>query len=171
MADKNKSKLIIGLGLIVLSYLFVAVILYFMGDANRKNNEKLATLQVQLTNLMSEQSSRELKPADASLTKREPINIDDFLAKAESIYGKAELDRKEGVLWVDRKGGQFMVSLGAVNGLKAGSRLGIYDGDNKIGDVIVQDPFDLVAYVNPVEKSIKDFEKNYYRAASKNNQK
>ena len=168
MADKNKSKLIIGLSLIIVSFVCVAVILYFIGRANRMNVEKLSSLEVQLANLIAEKAEGQMSQSDFNRVKRTPINEAEFLSRAESIYGKGELDRKEGILWIDRKSSLYMITLGAVNGLKAGSNLSIYEGDTKIGDVAVHTPFDIISYVQPVGKSLVDLNKNYYRVVVKN---
>ncbi len=96
---------------------------------------------------------------------RGPIALDDVLTRSETIYGKSALDRKDGILWIDRNSSICLVTLGRVNGLEDGSRLSIFEGDKKVGDCVVDTSLDLVAYVSFVEKSLDDFKSNYYRVA------
>ena len=167
MADKNKFKLMVGLALIFISFLCVVVIVYFMGQANKTNTEKIAYLQVQLTNLIAEKAVGQLKAVDASRVKREPVTLENVLGKSENGANPQELDRKEGILWIDRQTSKFTITLGRANGLSEGSPVTIFDGDKKIDDVIVQNTFDIISYVKPQEKKIGDFEKNYYRVEIK----
>ena len=166
MADKNKSTLIAGISLIVVSFFCVAVLVYFMGRANKQNSEKLGSLEVQLANLMIEKAENEMSADDYARVKRPKIDTEDFMAKAESIYGEDELKRKEGVFWIDRKVSVCMVTLGKVNGVESGTSLNLYDGDTLVGKAVVDTTFDIVSYVKPVGKPIKDFDKSYYRAVN-----
>jgi hypothetical protein len=165
MADKNKTFLLAGLSLIVFSFFCVAAILYVIGQKNQTDAKRVASLQVELSNLMVGKGRKELKRSDAVLTEREPIDLDEFLAKAETIYGPQELQRKEGIMWIDRKSSQCMINLGVVNGLTEGSRLKIYDGDKTLGEVSVQMPLDVISYVQPVDKTLVDFSNDYYRVS------
>src|SRR3989338_494030 len=99
MADKNRLKLIVGLSLILVSFVCVAAILYFMGKTNKENAEKLASLEVQLANLIVEKAEGQMRSADFRRARGEPVSLEDFLSRAEDIYGKEELNRKEGILW------------------------------------------------------------------------
>ncbi len=163
MADKIKIKLIIGFSLVAVAFICVAAILFFLGGVNQENQEKAAALEVRLANSIAEKADANLNEEDAMRVKRTPVKLEDFLARAESIYGKQEMNRKEGVFWVDRKSSSMMVNLGAVNGLRPGSALGVYEGESKIADVTVVSTLDLISYVNPVEKKLDDFKNNYYR--------
>ena len=165
MADKNKTILLAGLSLIIFSFLCAAVILYIIGQKNQTNAQKIASLEVQLANSMLEKGQKNLKRSDSVLTGREPINLEDFLAKAQSIYGPQELQRRDGILWIDRKSDQCMINLGIANGLTEGSRLQIYDGDKKLGEVTVEKPLDIISYVKPVDKTLEEFTSNYYRVS------
>ena len=165
MADKNKSKLIIGFSFLLGAFLFSVGILYFVGKKNDDNAQKIASLEVQLANMIGEKSRGRLLAKDVGKVTREPIALDDILTRSEKIYGKSELDRKDGILWIDRNSSICLVTLGVVNGLEKGSRLGIFEGDKKIGDCLVDTPLDLVAYVSIVDKSLDDLKNNYYRVA------
>jgi hypothetical protein len=160
MFDNNKIKLIAGFSLMVAAFLCIVAAL---GYANRANSSKLAATQVQLANMIAQNSQTEMKSADGTRVRREPINLEDFLTRAKSIYGEDELKRKEGILWVDRKASSCMVTLGRVNGLNVGSKLNIYDGDNKIGQATVDMPLDIVSYVQLVDKAADELPNSYYR--------
>jgi hypothetical protein len=67
-----------------------------------------------------------------------------------SSYSEEERNRREGLLWNDKKTGQFVATLGAVQGLTPGARLQVYDGDKLLGDVEVDSTEDVVAYVHPL---------------------
>ena len=165
MADKNKSKLIVGFSFLLGAFLFSAATLYFMGKKNKDNAQKMASLEVQLANMIGEKSRGRLLARDVGKLTREPIALDDVLTRSEKIYGRGELNRKDGILWIDRKSSICLVTLGAVNGLEDGSRLGIFEDDNKIGDCVVDTSLDLVAYVSVVDKPLDGFKNNYYRVA------
>ena len=166
MANNSKVKLIIGFSFITAAFLCVAAIAYMMGQSGRAAALRQADLQVQLANLIAEKSENKMQKSDAERIKREPFNMEDFLAHAESVYGEKEKSRKEGVLWIDRQASSLLVTLGAVNGLKKDSRLTVYDGDNEIGEVVVATPFDIISYVQAAGKSAGDFSKDYYRVSA-----
>ncbi|MFA5059235.1 MAG: hypothetical protein WC676_01225 [Candidatus Omnitrophota bacterium] len=163
MADQNKLKLIIGLSLIAVSFICAATALYFIGNANKSYQEKLGTLEVQMANLIAEQSQEALPISDARRVNRAPVNLEEYLSRAETIYGTAELKRKEGVLWLDKKAAQCVITLGRVNGLDTGSKLDIFEADKKIGEAIVDIPMDITAYVKLSDKTMDDFNNSYYR--------
>jgi hypothetical protein len=164
MPDQSKKKLILGLSFIIVSFLCIAAFFYLFGQNSRDDAARMASLEVQLANLMIEKSQSQLSPDDARRVAREPISLEEFTEKAENIYGKAELSRKEGILWIDRASSKFMVTLGAVNGLKAESKLGIYQDDKKIGEVVVETPMDIISYVRLPGPSAAQWDRNYYRA-------
>jgi hypothetical protein len=69
-----------------------------------------------------------------------------------------------------------MVTLGAANGLVAGSYLGVYEEvadpsgkpvSQKMADVVIEQTYDIVSYVRLVDKSYDDFMKDYYRVTIK----
>ena len=165
MADKNKTLLGFGLSLLIISFLCAAGVLYFMGNTNQKNAQQIASLEVQLMNLISEKGQEKLPSRDAKRVHRKEVDEAEFLAKAETIYGPGELERKEGVLWIDRETMQCIITLGAVNGLQKGSRLNIYHNDVQIGKVNVEVPFDIISYVRLIDQDFDDFNDDYYRVA------
>ncbi len=166
MKEKNKTLLGIGLILIVVAFLCALFGLYLLGNASLKKENKIASLQAQLVNLISEKSRNVLSEKDAQRVQRGPINEEDLIEKAEAVYGPQELERKEGILWIDRKARTLLVTLGVVNGLKKGDILGVYENDNRIGEVIVDKPYDIISYVRPNKMSLNDFKKSYYRVVN-----
>lgn len=173
----NKTKIFIGLLLIIVAFVCVIAVSYSIDQRNKESIQETDALQVQLANLISEKSQNFLSESDQEKVKRDPIKIEDILAKAEIIYGDQELSRKDGVLWVDRKSLRCMVTLGVVNGLVSGSYLGVYDEkkrddgvivNEKIADVMVDKAYDIISYVSPVKKSLDDFSRDYYRVTVKN---
>ncbi len=167
MADKNKLTLILGISLVVVSFLFVVAAFYFIGASGKENSEKINSLEVQLANMIAQKAEGALSSSDYGRVKRGTINLEDVLSKADAIYGSQEMERKEGVLWIDRKVAVFVVTLGRVNGVQEGTMLSIFDGDAKKADVVVVVPYDIVSYVKPAGKTAKDFEKDYYRVVAK----
>ena len=140
--------------------------LYFIGASGRQKAEKINSLEVQLANMITQKAEGDLSSSDFGRVKREMIKLEDVLSKADIVYGPQELERKEGILWVDRKASAFMVTLGRVNGVQKGTMLSIFDGDEKIADVTVDFSFDIISYVKLVGKTAEDFEKDYYRVVA-----
>jgi len=167
MTDKNRNILVAGLVLIVIAFICALVAFYFIGQKQKIDQDKIAAFEVELANLIAEKSEAIIKQTDPSWFRRDPISLEDFLAHAEVIYGEKELQRKEGVLWIDRKTSMCMVTLGVVNGLRTGNTLGIYEGDAQIGSVTVETPHDIISYVNLSGKSPNDFPDNYYKVIFK----
>ena len=93
------------------------------------------------------------------------MNLNKLVDEAKAVYGEGEQNRKEGFLWIDRKESKWVVTLGALNGVKPGSVLSIYNGNQKVGQVAVDDLFDVISYVHPLEKGPEQFTSDYYRAA------
>ena len=163
MSNGNKSKLIVGLLFVIIAFVCLAALFYYLVDANRVNQEKLATLQVQLTDLINEKASPAMSAARAQKARGQPLLVQDRVKKAEDVYGEEVRKQREGFLWIDKEASSFMVTLGALNGLSAGSRLAVYDGDQKIDEVVVENVLDVLSYARPVKNKIGDFQGNYYR--------
>lgn len=172
----TKIKISIGLLLIIIAFGCVIAASYFIDQRNKESDEELEVIQVQLANLISEKSQSFLSQSDLEKVEREPIRIEDVLAKAEIIYGADELKRRDGILWIDRESSQCMITLGIVNGLVSGSYLDVYeekeleDGTlraEKVDDVVVEKTYDIISYVRPVKKTLDDFTRDYYRVRVK----
>jgi len=167
MTNKHKTIQIVGIVLIIIAFACTLMVFYFMGEKQSRNQEKIASFEVELANLVAEKSEPIIRQSDPAWVRREPITLEDFLAHAESIYGEKELNRKEGVLWIDRKTTMCLVTLGVVNGLRPGSTLGIYEGDTRIGEITVDVTHDIISYGKLVQKSLEDFPNNYYKVVIK----
>jgi hypothetical protein len=95
------------------------------------------------------------------------INMDTLVDEAKKIYSDEEKNRKEGALWVDRKTGKYIITLGAINNLKVGDFLRAYDGKLEIGQVKVEFAMDTISYVKPVNSEMVFLANNYYRVVMK----
>ncbi len=148
---------------VALAFFCALAALYFIGDTSLKKDEEIAVLEVQLANLIADKGQEALPASDARLVKRESLVESEFLEKAETIYGPQELERGQGVLWIDREASRAIITLGRVNGIKEGSRLGVFSEDLRIGEVEVTLALDIISYADPVNMDIGDFGNNYYR--------
>lgn len=80
------------------------------------------------------------------------IELNRLIAAAEQEYGEEERQRKEGDLWVDGEGEDWMITLGFLHGIEKGSRLRIIgERGRQIGVVVVESVLDVVSYVYPLE--------------------
>lgn len=162
----------LGVIFIVVAFGCLAAVIFFMNLEQQNSSKEVSTLQVEMVNLLTERSQQVFSLAEQEIVKRPLITVEDFLARSEMIYGPEELKRKNGILWIDRQERSLLVTLGAVNGIQAGSYLNVYqerrqaDGlviNEKIAEVIVDKTYDIISYVKPVKKTISDFTKEYYR--------
>ena len=103
-------------------------------------------------------------PAPPPKAESNSIDINKLVEHAKAVYGPEELNRKEGYLWIDRKANKFVVTLGALQGLSNGKTISIYDGDKKIGQVAVDESYDVISYGHPVDLTMDQFPGDYYRA-------
>ncbi|MDP8266511.1 MAG: hypothetical protein P9M07_06150 [Candidatus Aceula meridiana] len=172
----NKLKVILGLGLIAVAFICIIAVSFSIDRRNQSSVQEIDVLQVELANLIAQQSEDILSDSDKEKVERDPIRLEDVLARAQSIYGEAELERKNGILWIDRKSSQMMVTLGVVNGLMPGTYLGVYqeklqaDGtviNEKVDDVVVEKAYDIISYVKSTKKAQDDFNRDYYRVSMK----
>jgi hypothetical protein len=168
----NKSKIAVGLFLVVCAFLCAAAVFYFIYQKAGADEQRLAKLQVQLSDLIAQKSAPVLSKADRDLTERPPLEAQDVLNRTEKVYGKQALARKDGVLWIDRETATCIVTLGAANGLVPGTHLGIYQepqendsaGESqKIGEAVVDKTYDIISYVSLSDKTLSDFARDYYR--------
>jgi hypothetical protein len=159
----NKTKIIIGLIFIIAAFVCVGGILYVSGQSQQQNEAQMAQLQAQLVNLISQKARAALPRPDVQKVQRDIINVEELIAKASRLYGAEERERKDGVLWIDKEGKRCIITLGAVNGLRKGSILNVYREDRFIDKITVDTPFDIISYVTPIERSLEQFDDNYYR--------
>lgn len=162
-ADQEKKKIFIGLFFVVLSFLGAIVIFYLVMDMIRTREKEVDKIKASMRTLSHE---KRLADTKISALKEEVPELGEIVKSAEKIYGDQEKSRKEGFLWIDRQGRVMIITLGALNGLKSGNRLAVYDGKKRVGDVQVDLPIDVISYALPADDmTIQDFKKDYYRVA------
>jgi len=172
----NKIKVMLGLGLIAVAFICIIAVSFYIDRRNQDSIQEIDVLQVELANLIAQQSEDILSASDKEKVMRDPIRLEDVLARAQIIYGEGELERKNGILWVDRKSSQLIITLGLVNGLVPGTYLGVYEEklqangtviNEKVDDVIVEKTYDIISYVKPTKMALDDFNRDYYRVSMK----
>lgn len=157
MPSRNKTKLLLGVFFIGAAFLCVIATLYFLSQPDQADKIKRPLL-----NDPSAKLPREPSPVISSAVA-EPMKLEALLRKAGDVYEPAEKNRKEGSLWLDRRSNNFIVTLGALHGLRQGSQLSIYDGSQKMDTASVEVTFDVIAYVKPQKISPDSFTGTYYR--------
>ena len=157
--DAKKTYLLIGLACIVGAFLGVCAIFYMMTHESMQKEEKIRDLNDQLVTVNAEKEIVEAEVENLK-TQVDTIKIETIVAQSQKMYGQDENSRKEGLLWVDRKTKMYIVTLGALNGLKSGSSLTVYDGENKIGEATVDMPLDVISYVEASKKASEIRQKN-----------
>ena len=182
MAKRNMKKIIIGIVLIVigLGTIGVAGFYQFVVKPELDQREASARAQAQWSkkaaqakpNLQPQEpvkvsSSIQSAPAAQSAPPPQPVQKIPPVAETKAppppskVYGEAEEKNKEGLLWFDSASSKYVITLGTVQGLTAGSALTVYDGNNRIGQVIVQSAADINSYVQPSPDT--QLTGNYYR--------
>ena len=170
MPKRNFKKILIGFFLLVIAATSGLTAFYYLKVkpelASREEElsasvEKMKSTATMVKQTVSESKDKQ-KSGTAETTKASGMNLKSIVDRAKSTYSEAEQKRKEGYLWIDRANSKFIVTLGAVQGLLPGDYLTVYDGDKKIGQVTIETPFDVTAYVRPLGESADLFKKNYY---------
>lgn len=145
MAKKNIQKIFLGIVLILFSAAGVAAAFYLLETKPRFWAQKPTDLRMpQSASAADVVSSSEVLPA----------------------AGANHSGKKEGFLWVDRKSSQLVVTLGKLNGITQGRQLIVYEGTNRIGEVVVDAVFETVSYVHAVGKMMNLLENTYYRVGT-----
>jgi len=108
----------------------------------------------------------------AQAKKKEPVeeeslSLKSLVEEAKTKYTEREQNEVEGSLWVDRNTDKFIISLGAINGLRPGDELAVYDDDKHLGHIVITTAFDVISFVSPVETTIDLTKKDYYRVLIK----
>jgi hypothetical protein len=148
---KNKTNLILGIGLILFSLAIFTSALSSLVTQSRNQS------------IISSEDSKVSQDADV----QKGVSLTSLVKVAEAAYDKNDIRKKEGFLWVDRKSSKFVVTLGAINGLIPGSQLTVYNGEKSIGQVQVAETFDVISYVLPLNESIDLSQGDYYKVAIK----
>lgn len=159
----EKRKIVAGLALIALAFFCVLAVFYFLINAHRRQQDELADTRLQVESLSTEKEVADAKISDLQNELEQSPDLDALLDSARQQYGPEETQRREGVLWVDRKNASLIVTLGALNGLRAGSRLIVFDGEERIGWIKIDLPLDVVSTALPQGFSPQELTKDYYR--------
>ncbi|MDO8581027.1 MAG: hypothetical protein Q7S13_06065 [Candidatus Omnitrophota bacterium] len=158
MAERNLKKIVIGLMFIVLaigSGLGAFYLLEVKPEMTRRaalgnvaQPTAPATDRLALAASVSKPTpvSTPVAAPLAKATVSNPVEPVDPVAQTPS-----DQSRKDGFLWIDRKTSRWVVTLGAIHGLKANSLLAVYQGDKVIGQVKVTRAFDVISYVQPMD--------------------
>ncbi len=169
MGIPNKTKLIIGLVFMVISFGFIIAIFYYLDHFNLANQEKISSLENQIATLIQEnKKDKTAQKKISSGNSGEQISLESLMQKAGGVYDPGEKNRNQGILWIDRQSKSFIVTLGALNGIHLGSKLTVYDGEKKIDTLSVDLPFTIVSFVKPTNKPLDFFSSNYYRVVAEN---
>jgi len=163
--DPNKRQMVLGLALIVFAFLCVLGLFYFLVDSQRMNLEKIGSLEGKMKNLELEKEKVHEELQEWKQAPPKPISVSDIVVEAEKMYGLGQQNQQNGFLWIDRQADTYIVTLGVLNGLKQGSFLTLYDGNKKVGKVVVQLPLDVISYVDFVNNDVESLAKDYYQVA------
>src|SRR3989338_6320454 len=159
----NKKRLLFGLVMIIAAFVCVLGLFYFLVDFQKININKIESLEVSVNKLQFEREKVEEELESVKNAGPRPIDVQDIVNEAQKIYGPEEIKQTQGYLWIDRESAIYLVTLGALNGLKPGSRLVIYAGNEKVGLAVVEKPLDVISYVSLVGSASEDLIGDYYR--------
>ncbi len=158
----NKTVLFLGLLFIIVAFVCVIIVVYHMIDQNQRKEAEIKSIQEKIAVVTEQNASAQKTAQDLTMRVGHGIEVDALLSAAQQRYGDAESSRTRGDLWIDRDGGVWMITLGALNGVKKGSYLRVVQDDKKVGTVVVRMALDVVAYVDPVE-DVGQFTENIYQ--------
>lgn len=145
----NKTILFLGLLFIFSAFMCVAAVSYQMIQDRRYKDEEVEDIRRNLVEVKAERTEAQRKARELAARAGQGIEFDRLMSAAHQRHGEEERSRREGDLWIDREGKEWMVTLGALNGLAKGSRLRVMDGDQQIGVVTARAVLDVVSYVDP----------------------
>jgi hypothetical protein len=163
MAKKNIKKIFLGVILIVFSAAGVAAAFYFLEAKPRfwvQRSPGLGDARIQ-----TDRESVSLKAGLRIPGDESALDVA-HSPDVPTATGTSYLGKKEGFLWVDRKTSQLIVTLGRLNGLDEGRQLIVYEGANRLGEVVVDAVFETVSYVHAVGKFMNLLENAYYRVGT-----
>ena len=165
MAKNNQAKevngrwmFLTGVVLIIIAFVMTGAMVYLMGYRQQIIHQEISSYKEELKKMAAQ-----IFALKEEALKAGEIKLSELVRKAKRVYGSEEKERKEGVLWIDREHSVTLATLGALNGLKPGDQLSVYDGDNKITNVVVDKTLDVISYVQPIDDSVGKLESNSYR--------
>lgn len=160
----NKKELFFGIVFLIAAFACVFIIFYLVVRTNRRQFEENTALEDRLEVLNIERVAVEEQARELKAKIGTTVSLERLLDEAKKTQGSQEASRREGVLWIDRSSQVLYVTLGALQGLTAGDQLKIFEGDREVGVVRVETPMDVISYVRPINKTVEDFDRDYYRA-------
>ncbi|MCB9771450.1 MAG: hypothetical protein H6754_02735 [Candidatus Omnitrophica bacterium] len=165
-APDGKKQIVTGLIFISVSFLGAIFLFYLTVNAQSAKEEEVKELSQELLLVGTEKDAAYSKAKTLQAQVGRVIDLDKVVTASQKVHGEKEANRIDGTLWIDRKSQKYIMTLGILNGVTKGSRLIIYDGDNKLATIKVISALDVVSFGEPVDKKITDFTKDYYQVKS-----
>ncbi len=162
----GKRQIIVGLVFISIAFLGAVFLLYLTVNAQSAKEVEVKDLNQKLFLVSTEKDAVNGKVESLQTQVGRVIDLENVVDVSQKVHGQSEAERKDGSLWIDRKTSSFMVTLGVLNGVTKGSRLSVFEGENKIAVIKVTSALDVVSYAQPVDKKIADFSRDYYQVKS-----
>jgi hypothetical protein len=147
----NKTILFIGLLFIFSAFMCIAAVFYQVVHDHQQRVNEIEEIRKDLADSKARNLAAQQKVQDIAARAGQGIDFDHLISIAEKKYGLGERYRKEGDLWIDKQGGEWMVTLGVLNGINRGSRLKVMKDKQQVGVVIAKTVLDVVSYVYPLE--------------------
>lgn len=162
----GKKQIIAGLVFICASFLGAVFLLYLTVNAQSAREFEVKDLNEKLLLVSTEKEAAASQAQEFKSQVGRALDLKKVVDASQKVHGESESQRKTGSMWINRKTASSMVTLGVLNGVTKGSRLGVFDGKNKIATLKVISALDVVSYVEPVDKEIGDFQRDYYEVKS-----
>ncbi len=162
----GKKQILTGLVFVAASFIGAVFLLYLTVTAQNAKDAQVKELnqKLELTSAEKDVVSRKADALAGEVGR--VLDLDKVVNASQKIHGEKEGERKSGSLWIDRKTGSFVVTLGILNGVSKGNRLAVYEGENKFATLKVNTALDVVSYAEPVDKKLQEFLKDYYTVKS-----
>ena len=163
MAKKNMKKIVLGVILISFALFLFVISVYFLNI----RYGLFQKLKIQLFSM--------------SLFTQKTIKKDSFRTKVLNLECRETSERvsfgggsefevapyAEGLLWIDRKTGRYVVTLGRKSGLIVGSCLDVYQEETMLGEVIVESVSEHVSVVRLTLGLLNLLTQDYYKVFTK----
>ncbi len=159
----GKKQIVTGLAFIFASFLGAVFLLYLTVNAQSAKEFEVKDLNEKLLLVSTEKQAATSQKEELQQQVGRVLDLEKVVRTSEKVHGEAEADRKEGSLWINRKSGNAMVTLGVLNGVTKGVRLGVFEADKRVGTVKVTSALDVVSYVDSVDKKLSEFSRDYYQ--------
>ncbi len=159
----GKKQIVAGLVFISASFLGAVFLLYLTVNAQSAKEVEVKDLNEKLLLVSTEKQAATSQKEELQQQVGRVLDLEKVVRASEKVHGVSEFDRKEGSLWINRKSGNAMVTLGVLNGVTKGVRLGVFEADKRVGTMKVISALDVVSYVEPVDKKLAEFSRDYYQ--------